>query len=65
MLSRNEIEAGLPQFTGTTQYYRSHPGLLLTDGAKWLAESRVLLAIRHHLDVSARNSEGRRSPACT
>ncbi len=45
MLSRNEIEAGLPQFTGTTQYYRSHPGLLLTDGAKWLAESRVLFDI--------------------
>lgn len=39
MLTRKEIEAGLRQFTGTTQWYQSYPGLLLTDGAKWLADS--------------------------
>ena len=39
MLTRKEIEAGLPQFTGTEHYYRHQPGVLLTDGAKWLAES--------------------------
>lgn len=39
MLTRKEIEAGLPQFTGTTQWYRFQPGFLLTEGAKWLAES--------------------------
>ncbi len=39
MLNRDEIEASLPNFTGTTQWYPMYPGILLTDGAKWLAES--------------------------
>ncbi len=39
MLTRDEIEAGLPQFTGTTQWYPMYPGILLTDGTHWLAES--------------------------
>lgn len=28
----------LPQFTGTERYYHLYPGLLLTDGAKYLAD---------------------------
>lgn len=28
----------LPQFTGTERYYRLYPGVLLTDGAKYLAD---------------------------
>jgi hypothetical protein len=28
----------LPQFTGTERYYRLYPGLLLTDGARYLAD---------------------------
>jgi len=39
MLNRTEIESGLEQFTGTEHYYRHSPGFVLTDGAKWLAES--------------------------
>lgn len=34
-----ELESGLPYFTGTTQYYRLYPNLMLTDGAKFLAET--------------------------
>lgn len=39
MLLRAEIEAGLPQFIGTGSYWIHQPGLVLTDGANWLAES--------------------------
>jgi hypothetical protein len=39
MLSRGEIEEGLTQFHGTTCYSRFQRGFLLTEGAKWLAES--------------------------
>ena len=39
MLTREAIEEGLPQFTGTEHYHRHQSWLLLTDGAKWLAES--------------------------
>lgn len=34
---REALIAGLPGFTGTEQYYQ-HPFLLLTDGAKFVAE---------------------------
>lgn len=34
MLPRQEIEAGLPQFHGTTQYFRYQNWILLTDGAR-------------------------------
>ena len=57
MLTRKEIEEGLPQFTGTEHYHRHQPGFLLTDGAKWLAESAgcywlydIIYSIRSILD---------------
>jgi hypothetical protein len=42
MLTKEQLQAALPQFTGTESYTRHNPfggnGLLLTDGAKFLAE---------------------------
>lgn len=32
-----EVETNLAQFTGTTQYYRINPNIVLTDGTKYLA----------------------------
>lgn len=34
-----ELEANLAQFTGTTRYYRINPHVVLTDGAKYLADN--------------------------
>jgi len=39
MKTADEIQAALPQFIGTEHYYRAQPGVLLTDGAKYLADS--------------------------
>ncbi len=36
--SADELHLTLAQFTGTEHYYRTHPGLLATDGAKHLAD---------------------------
>jgi hypothetical protein len=33
-----ELHRHLAQFSGTERYYRTHPGLLATDGAKYLAD---------------------------
>jgi hypothetical protein len=33
-----ELHRHLAQFSGTERYYRIHPGLLATDGAKYLAD---------------------------
>ncbi len=33
-----ELSANLAQFSGTESYHRTHPGLLATDGAYYLAE---------------------------
>ena len=33
-----KIELGLGNFTGTEQYYRTHPGVVLTDGTKYLCD---------------------------
>lgn len=37
-LSPADLEAALEQFTGTERYHRHFGGLLLTDGAKFLAD---------------------------
>ena len=37
-LTPTELRDGLAHFTGTEHYYRTHPGLLATDGAKFLAD---------------------------
>ena len=34
-----ELLSHLAQCTGTEQYHRTHPGLLATDGAKYLADA--------------------------
>ena len=34
-----ELQSALAQFTGTERYYRLYPNLVLTDGAKYLADS--------------------------
>lgn len=34
-----ELEANLAQFTGTMQYFRINPQVVLTDGAKYLADN--------------------------
>ena len=34
-----ELQSHLAQCTGTEQYHRTHPGLLATDGAKYLADA--------------------------
>lgn len=34
----NELHRHLAQFSGTERYYRTHPGLLATDGVKYLAD---------------------------
>ena len=36
--SADELHLDLAQFRGTEHYYRTHPGLLATDGAKYLAD---------------------------
>ena len=36
--SPTELRDCLAQFTGTEAYHRTHPGLLATDGAKYLAD---------------------------
>ena len=36
--SPTELRGYLAQFTGTEAYHRTHPGLLATDGAKYLAD---------------------------
>lgn len=36
--SADELHLALTQFRGTEHYYRTHPGLLATDGAKYLAD---------------------------
>ncbi len=36
--SADELHLALAHFTGTEHYYRTHPGLLATDGAKYLAD---------------------------
>ena len=33
-----ELLGDLAQFSGTEEYHRTHPGLLATDGAKYLAD---------------------------
>jgi len=38
-LSPQKIEEGLRHFHGTTEWYRIHPNVLLTEGVKYLAES--------------------------
>lgn len=38
MKSQSEIKQTLRQFTGTEAWHRHLPGVLLTDGAKYLAE---------------------------
>ena len=37
-LSPDELHRNLAGFSGTERYYRTHPGLLATDGAKYLAD---------------------------
>ena len=37
-LTPGELCRNLAQFSGTERYYRTHPGLLATDGAKYLAD---------------------------
>jgi hypothetical protein len=39
MLTRKEIEDGLPNFIGSENFYRHIGHVILTDGAKWLAEN--------------------------
>ena len=34
----DELHMNLAQFSGTEHYHRTHPGLLATDGAKYLAD---------------------------
>ncbi len=34
----DELHQHLAHFSGTERYYRTHPGLLATDGAKYLAD---------------------------
>ncbi len=34
----DELHRNLAQFSGTERYHRTHPGLLATDGTKYLAE---------------------------
>lgn len=34
----DDLPQHLTQFTGTEHYHRTHPGLLATDGAKYLAD---------------------------
>jgi hypothetical protein len=34
----DELHRHLAQFSGTERYHRTHPGLLATDGAKYLAD---------------------------
>ncbi len=36
--SADDLHLALTQFRGTEHYYRTHPGLLATDGAKYLAD---------------------------
>jgi hypothetical protein len=35
----DELHRHLAQFSGTERYHRTHPGLLATDGAKYLADA--------------------------
>ena len=37
-MSPKQLSSALAQFTGTEHYYRIHPKVVLTDGAKFLAE---------------------------
>ena len=37
-MSPKQLLSALAQFTGTEHYYRIHPKVVLTDGAKFLAE---------------------------
>lgn len=37
-LSPDELRQNLSRFSGTEHYYRTHPGVLATDGAKYLAD---------------------------
>lgn len=37
-LSPDELHRNLAGFSGTERYYRTHPGLLATDGTKYLAD---------------------------
>lgn len=39
MKSKDEIESNLPNFIGTTQYYRHYTGIKYTDGINYLVES--------------------------
>lgn len=34
----DDLQTALTHFTGTESYHRTHPGLLATDGAKYLAD---------------------------
>lgn len=38
-ISPAELDANLAQFTGTSQYYRINPQVVLTDGSKYLADN--------------------------
>lgn len=38
-MTKHELTDALKQFTGTTHYYKLFPRLLLTDGAKFLADN--------------------------
>ena len=37
-ITPDELHRQLSQFSGTERYYRTHSGLLATDGAKYLAD---------------------------
>jgi hypothetical protein len=37
-MTSTELSATLRQFSGSMHYYRYHPGLLLTDGTRFLAD---------------------------
>lgn len=37
-MDAKELSVALTQFTGTEHYYRIHPQIVLTDGAKFLAD---------------------------
>lgn len=56
-LSPAELSASLAQFSGSESYHRTHPGLLATDGAHYLAEHAgafwlldLIWSVLHKLD---------------
>lgn len=49
MLSRADIESTLPNFTGTTRYFRHFTGVLMTEGAHFVAESCEAFWLMDHI----------------